>query len=400
MYLMLLFSLITWSVYAGGYQVRLQGQKQTGIGLIGSPFNLGASSIFYNPGALSMMKSKYSFSIGVNTIFAKALYMQTASDNYARTDNKTGTPFYAYGAGKITDKITIGLGIYTPFGSSSTWDDNWSGKYLIRNISLKSFFIQPTVSYKVNDKLGIGAGFTYVIGNVKLNKAVAYNNASSELEGSGSNIGFNIGIYYKPCEKLSIGIDYRSKVNMKVENGDANFYGIPTALSSVIPSKNKFDAELPLPANLDFGISYQVTEKLLLAAEINYVAWGTYDSLIFKFKENGEALDSHNPRKYKDSWIMRIGGEYALSEKLILRAGGYYDPSPCNDNYFNPETVSLNTVAFTLGLSYMPTDKISIDLSYLQLHGLKGEKSYEPANFSGDYKTQTCIPGIGISYNF
>ena len=400
MYLMLLFSLTSWSVYAGGYQVRLQGQKQTGMGLIGTPFNLGASSIFYNPGALSMMENKYSFSLGVSPIFSKALYMQNASDNYARTDNKTGTPFYFYGAGKITDKITIGLGVYTPFGSSTKWDDDWSGKYLIQNIALKSIYFQPTVSYKVNDKLGIGAGFTYVIGDVKLNKAVPFNSATSELDGSGSNIGFNVGVYYKPTEKLSFGIDYRSKVIMKVEDGDANFSGIPSALSTTIPATNKFDAELPLPSNLDFGISYQVTEKLKLAAEVNYVAWGTYDSLIFKFKENGEVLDSYNPREYKDKLIIRLGGEYAVCENMTLRAGGYYDPSPCNDKYFNPETVSLNTVAFTFGLSYKATDKLSIDLSYLQLHGLKGERSYEPANFSGDYKTRAYIPGFGISYNF
>ena len=47
-----LAAILGWSAFAGGYQVRLQGQKQTGMGLIGSPFALGASSIFYNPGGL------------------------------------------------------------------------------------------------------------------------------------------------------------------------------------------------------------------------------------------------------------------------------------------------------------------------------------------------------------
>jgi long-chain fatty acid transport protein len=49
------------SVFAGGYQVRLQGNKQTGMGLIGTPLNFGASTMFYNPGSLAMMKTgKYS----------------------------------------------------------------------------------------------------------------------------------------------------------------------------------------------------------------------------------------------------------------------------------------------------------------------------------------------------
>jgi len=51
LFLLLGLSLWSFSLIGGGYQVRLQGQKQTGIGLIGTPFSYGASSIFYNPGS-------------------------------------------------------------------------------------------------------------------------------------------------------------------------------------------------------------------------------------------------------------------------------------------------------------------------------------------------------------
>jgi opacity protein-like surface antigen len=60
----------------------------------------------------------------------------------------------------------------------------------------------------------------------------------------------------------------------------------------------------------------------------------------------------------------------------------------------------LNTVAWTLGVSIAPVKNLSIDLSYVQLHGLESEKTYEPANFSGTYKVITAIPGLGVSYNF
>ena len=59
----LILSCISMSIYAGGYQIRLQGQKQTGMGLIGTSMNFGASSIFYNPGALSMMDQNYHFDV-------------------------------------------------------------------------------------------------------------------------------------------------------------------------------------------------------------------------------------------------------------------------------------------------------------------------------------------------
>ena len=395
---MLLFTWIT--AFAGGFQVRLQGQKQTGMGLIGSPMNFGASSIFYNPGALSMMKQNYSFDLGVNLISSNVLYQSTTSSYTAETNNPLGTPIYLYGAAKLSDKLTIGLGFYTPYGSTTQWDDQWAGKHLIQNISLKAYFIQPTISYKITDKLSIGAGFVFVEGSVDLQKALPYSEDSYvRLKGSDFNYGFNVGAYFQATEKLSIGIDYRSKVTMEVDGGDAVF-SIPSSLENIVSKTNKFAADLPLPANLDFGISYQITEKFLAAVELNYVFWSTYKELTFTFEENGDVLDNTNPREYKDSFIPRLGLEYILNPMFTFRAGAYFDQAPTNDIYFNPETVSLDTYAYTLGISIQPTQRLGIELSYLGLNGKESVKKYEPANFEGRYKTSASVFGFGINYNF
>jgi long-chain fatty acid transport protein len=400
--LILLFSLGTVSLLAGGYQVRLQGQKQTSIGLIGTPFAFDASGIFYNPGSLSFIKEKYSFSGGVSGIFSKIVFRSKDTDYTARTDNKMSTPFYFYGSAKITDDLTVGAGVFTPYGSSTTWDDDWHGKYIIQNIALSAVFIQPTISYKFMDKIGIGAGLDIVTGSVDLNQQIpAPVQGKVNLNGKSTAFGFNVGGYFRPIEALNIGIDYRSKVNMKVDEGDVEFTDIPTAVAADFPADEKFSAELPLPANLDVGLSYQLTKKFLLAAEMNYIFWSVYDSLIIDFKENNETLsDARNPRDYENSIIFRLGGEFKFSEKFTARAGVYYDPTPTNKDYFTPETVSLDQIAFTLGISYMPVKGLNIDLSYLQLEGGEAEKSYSPENFTGTYRSRAFVPGIGLSYNF
>ncbi len=399
--LMLLFLFVASNLFAGGYQVRLQGQKQTGIGLIGTPFALGGSSIFYNPGSLSFMKEDYSFSLGASGINSNVVFRAKDSDYTARTDNSMSTPFYFYGAAKVIDDLSIGIGVFTPFGSSTKWDYDWNGRYLIQEISLSAIFIQPTVSYKIGDKFGIGAGLDIVIGSVDLTKEIkSPANGQMNLDGSSTALGFNVGAYIKPSDDLSIGIDYRSKVNMKVEDGDFKTSGVPESVTS-IPETGNFSAELPLPANLDFGIAYQISEKFLLAAELNIIFWSTYDSLIIDFKQNNEDFtDSRNPREYSNSFIPRLGAEYKISDTFIARAGIYYDKTPTNEEYFSPETVSLDQIAFTLGLSIMPIEGLSIDLSYLQLEGLESDKKYTPDNFEGTYKTRAFIPGLGISYNF
>ncbi|MCK5775125.1 MAG: outer membrane protein transport protein [Bacteroidales bacterium] len=393
--------LFTWATaFAGGYQVRLQGQKQTGMGLIGSPMNFGASSIFYNPGALGMMKQSYSFEIGASFINSNVLYQSTTSSYSAESENPLGTPAYLYGAAKITEKLTIGLGFYTPYGSTSVWNDDWEGKHLIQNISLKAYYMQPTVSYKIMDKLSIGAGFVIAQGTVDLQKALPYSTDSYvRLKGSDINFGYNIGAFYQATDKLSIGIDYRSKITMDVSSGTATF-NIPSSLESIVASENKFSAELPLPANLDFGINYQITPKFSAAIELNYVFWSTYKELSFTFEENGDILDNTNPREYSDVFIPRIGFQYLLNEMITFRAGGYYDQTPTHEDYFSPETVSLDTYAYTFGIAIQAAKNLNIDITYLGTHGKESVKSYKPDNFEGRYKTTASILGIGINYNF
>lgn len=391
------------TTFAGGYQVRLQGHRQTAMGLCGVSLSGDASNLFYNPAGLSLLKNKYSFTAGGSGIFNNTIFRLENSTYKAETDNPMGTPFFVYGATQINDRLGVGVGAYTPYGSSAKWGDDWAGAHLIQDISMKVIFIQPTVSYKLSDIFSIGAGFVVATGNVELHRAIPYNSATTNgqvgLKGNTTAFGFNAGVMVTPNEKWSIGVDYRSEVTMKMEGGDATFT-LPSSVTSVIPAENKFDASLPLPANLDVGVAYQATEKLLLSAEVNYVFWDTYDTLKFTFQQQPELLNSSNPRLYSNKMIFRLSGEYVINDMITVRAGAYYDPTPTNKDYFNPETPSLNTYGLSCGLTIKPTQHLAIDLSYLHLETQEATKSYSPEFFTGNYKTRTMIPGIGISYNF
>ncbi|NCA85825.1 MAG: hydrocarbon degradation protein [Clostridia bacterium] len=400
---MMMILIITSPVYAGGYQVRLQGHRQTAMGLVGVSLYGDASNIFYNPAGLSLMKNKYSFLVGGSGIFNNTTFQLQNSVYQAETDNPMGTPLFFYGATKITDRLAAGIGVYTPYGSSAKWGNDWAGAHLIQDISMRVFFFQPTLSYKVNDMFSLGAGLVIATGSVEINKAIPYNSAMEQgqanLQGSATSFGYNLGAMFTPNQQWSIGINYRSLVKMTLEDGDATFT-LPSSVAGIIPPTNTFDAELPLPANLDLGVSYQATEKLLLSAEINYVFWDVYDTLTFEFSQKPELLNSKNPREYSNKMIYRIGGEYVINDMITVRAGAYYDPTPTNKDYFNPETPSLNTIGLSAGITIRPTEHLAIDLSYLHLETQKDTRSYMPEYFTGEYKTRTMIPGIGISYNF
>ncbi|OQC37485.1 MAG: putative outer membrane protein precursor [Bacteroidetes bacterium ADurb.Bin041] len=401
--LLLLGCLVSSSLFAGGYQVRLQGQRQTGMGLIGTSLYGDASNLFYNPAGLSKLNGKFSFAAGFSPIFNEIAFRLENDPVTVYNDNPVGTPFSVYGSMMITKRLGFGIGAYTPYGSTAIWGNDWVGATLIQDLSLQAVFIQPTISYNFADVVSIGAGLVIASGEVELNKAIPYNGAEVKgqitLNGKTTEYGYNVGLLITPNKKWAIGANYRSEIIMSVQDGDATFT-IPGSLYSIIPANNKFDADLPLPANFDFGLSFKASEKLLLAAEINYVFWDVYDSLNFTFKKMPAILNSSNPRLYSNTLLTRVGAEYTFNEVVKGRAGIYYDPTPTHEEYFSPETPSLSSFAFTLGISLYPIENFAIDISYLQLETKQEFKTYKPSNFQGDYKSRTLIPGVGLTYTF
>ena len=82
-------------------------------------------------------------------------------------------------------------------------------------MSLKEFFIQPTVSYQINDKIGIGAGFVYGAGSFSIEKSVPVQDQNGDQgKGtlSGKANGYNVGVFINGTDQLTVGMTYRSKV--------------------------------------------------------------------------------------------------------------------------------------------------------------------------------------------
>lgn len=387
---------------AGGFQVNLQGTKQTGMGHLGTSFYLGASSTYFNPAMMGLDTAKFNVELGVNIIKSSVQFRNSNTGISENTDNPAGTPFYVYATYKINEKLAAGLGVYTPFGSSVEWGDDWSGKFLIQDISLRAIFIQPTLSYRLNDKLSVGAGLTIVDGSFEINRAIPApigNDNTANLEGSTIAYGFNAGLHYQANEKFSIGLTHRSNVDVELEDGEADFTVDP-ALAASFPD-GKFSATLPLPSTTTLGLAYMVNEKLLLSVEGSFVKWSDYKSLDFDFEtETASLQDSENPRNYEDAMIFRIGAQYTCNEDITFRAGFYYDESPIQDEFFNPETPNSNNLGFTLGLTGNISDQFSVDASILYIDGRERDSEYAPANFGGTYASRSFITGIGFNYKF
>lgn len=387
-----------------GFQVNLQGQKQQGMGGAGTALMQDATSLFFNPGGASFVHGN-SVNLGVTPTIARGAYMDAATNQVSRTNSPVSTPFAAYGIFELKDssKLKLGLAVYTPFGSTVQWEDNWTGRFALTRLVLRATFYQPTVSYRINNKIGIGAGFVYASGKVNLQKDIPVidqngNYGHAELNGKASGYGFNAGIYFKPIEKLSIGLTYRSQINMKVNSGQATFR-VPASLAANFPD-GKFSSSLPLPNVTTLGFAYNINSKLDVALDINYVGWKAYDTLSFDYENNTTSLiDTKSARMYKNTFAFRGGAQYKINTNFSARFGLAYGITPVQNGYVTPETPDANRINYTAGIGYELGKHLKIDASFLFTHLERKDTNLE-TNLSGTFKTNVCAPGISIGYKF
>ena len=404
-YLLLVYSIIFYfNIFSQGYQVNFQGQKQQGMASAGTALPQDASTIFFNPGALSYLKQN-EINAAITPTFSSILFEEQGTNLNAATNSPVGTPFSFYANFKKKDesKFSFGLGIYTPFGSTVQWEDGWMGRYAMMRLQLKAIFFQPTISFKITDKLGIGAGFIYSSGNVNLQKNIPVldgdgNDGLAELSGKANGYGFNAGIYYAVNKKLSFGLTYRSKVNMAIDNGTATFT-VPTSLDANFPD-GKFSSSLPLPQILTLGAAYSINEKMSLAFDVNSVGWSAYDTLGFDYELNTESLvDTKSARMYKNAVAFRLGGQYKIKEQFTARLGLAYGITPVQNGYVTPETPDANRLIYTAGISVKWGSHFNIDASFLYTHLERIDTNLE-TNLSGKFTTNVIAPGLSISYLF
>ena len=411
--LMTVGACVATNAFAGGYRVALQGQKALGMGHTGVAMTESAEVVFFNPASMSLLEEDAQFIGGITLIDGVTKYQNTTTNTAAETDNPVGTPVGIYYTKKHNKDLSYGLGIYTPYGNSVEWPTDWAGSHLVNNIELAAIFIQPTVSYRLSKGHSVGFGPIYVSGTVEFNR----NLSTSLVDGSGNrsdvtikasgvdSFGFNLGYTGQLSKELTVGVNYRSKIDLEARGETADFNEVPTSFAAVFPDTT-FDADLVLPAELTLGLVYAMNgDKTKFAFDINRTFWSEYENLNVQFY-NG-AGQSLNPRNYQDANILRFGIQHAFNKALTARAGIYFDETPIQPGYFTPETPRNDSIGYTAGVSYRLSKNMEFDASLLILTFDEFSGSYDyydqsgtTISFGGDYISEVTTLGFGFNYTF
>ena len=395
--------------YAGGFRVSLQGVKQLAMAHT-SAHTEDASVAFFNPAGISFIPNKLSVAVGGFGAITEVEYQSLETLQSYKTENPLGTPLYAAIAYKVTNNVSVGLSVTTPFGSTVKWADDWTGREIVQKMELKSFYFQPMVSFKFNEWASIGVSYIYAKGIVDWDKAVTNLGGTLNInDEKATGSGFGVGFYLKPSSNLDLSIAYRSPVIMKADNGVATFTGVPEAvltspqLNVGADGQDAFTAELPLVDEYIIGLTYRITPKWLVSADFNYHGWERYSKLTLDFEnaQVGNQADKTvlvSPKNFKNAKTFRIGTQYMLTDKLAGRLGYYFDESPYEDKYFIPETPSFDANVFTAGLGYK-FGKLGVDLAAALSFPEARKVNNDYLSFRGQAKAKPMYLGLGFTYN-
>lgn len=396
------------SVYEQG--TCAMGRAETGVA---KPCD-DASGIFYNPAALAGTDG-LTLSGGLTVVAAGGDF----TDDYTRRETEIQNDpipvphlFAAYG---VTPDLAVGLGVYVPYGLETVWPADWEGAFEGYDNGVQAFYIQPTVAYRITDRITVGGGPIVGISNVALSQRLDLSQqsaaglglpqgstfgaigvpfhtafADAELEATGATaFGGHVGVTADLTDRLHVGarfmlpmtFDYEGDaVFTQVETGlviPANFGPVPagTPVDAIVePQFDETDGALrdqdvetsiELPMSFVAGVAYDATEKLTLLADYQFTGWSSFDQIVLEF-ENDD-LNSVREENYEGTHALRFGAEYVASDLLTVRAGYLYNTSAAPDETVTPLLPESDRNHVTLGVSVRPVDALEIAVAYQRL---------------------------------
>ena len=127
-----------------------------GFAVTGSPCR-DASVIYWNPAAAALLSGN-SLVIGGASIGVKGAFNRDSSLGRFPSDVPAAFPPHLFLSHTSTDGLSLGLGVYVPYGLTSQWKDDFPGRFLAKKATIKTLYFQPNVACKLNANWSVGGG--------------------------------------------------------------------------------------------------------------------------------------------------------------------------------------------------------------------------------------------------
>ncbi|GJL65784.1 MAG: hypothetical protein NPIRA05_07550 [Nitrospirales bacterium] len=434
------------TAHGGAFRVLDQSASATGQGTAFAAQADDPSAIQFNPAGMTQLEG-VQFSGG--TLFAGAK-TKFRSANGTKVEGTFGgtvahpPPSHLYltaNLGYLTNEFwkdwTIGLGVTTPFGISNEYPTDSQVAQVAASVELPLIDIKPTMAWKFNESLSVGAGldiytFASFIGEGQAQFQQTNPNPSSftgiapgtslEANGTDTALGYNISLLWTPLRNN----EGKPLVNMAFvyhSGADLNFRGQFLAGGALV-ADTRTTIELPniFTGAIAIWPLRDEFHEWKVEVDVDYEDWSDFKDLNLNLS-NGQAVPFS--RKYDDAFVVMVGTEYVWLQPSLLpdwevaaRAGYAYSESPIPSSTFEPGVPDSAYSAPSFGLGFLcrqggaflglvscdgfGVKAIGVDLAYqVRLYQTRGvSNNINGALINGEWDTTIHIGTFTLRLNF
>lgn len=428
-------SLAASDVQASGFALNEMSAASVGNAHAGTAAAEDLSTIFFNPAGLTYLPGRQ-FMIAGSAVRPSAKFTNQGSVSASGAPLSGGNGGDAgdwgfvpalYYAMDVSPMLRFGIGVQSPFGLRTEYDEGWVGRYQAIKSELKSVNINPSLAWRVNDQVSLGAGISAQYVDVELTRAIDFGSicvgslglagcapsgflpqardGAVKIKGNDWAYGFNLGAMFTPAANLRFGAAYRSKISHHL-TGDASFakpagLPIPIALSPTF-NNGSVSATLDLPESLSVHGYAELDSKWSVMSDIIWMRWSRFNELRISFA-NG-AADNVTPEEWRNTWRVSAALNYRYNGMWKLRGGIAWDQSPVKDAFRTPRVPDANRTWLAFGAQYKPTRNDTWDFGFAHLFVKKSSinKAEPPVGGTliGDYKNDVNILSVQYSRAF
>jgi long-chain fatty acid transport protein len=407
------------SAFASGFALPEQGAKAVGMGGAFVATADDPSAIYYNVAGLAQQRSA-EFLVGGTAITFSNQFTGDPNDPFTsgqsgRYRAHTFVPPNAYFILPIGSNITAGVGLMSPFGLRTNWQDPWPGRFISRDANVKVLSVEPAIAWQSGSgNVAIGVGAEYRRGRIALNRNNGALNpftgrivdvANAYLSSNwDSTWAYNAGILLKGGN-WRFGASYRTNANIDF-TGDATFTQIPTGsaqldaiVKSQLPPNQSISTTINFPATMQGGIAYTTGNKWDLEFDASRTTWSRFKSLDVAFSQTPSA-NLNRAENWKDTMAYRAGANKTVSEHWDVRFGAVYDRNPEPTDVVGALLPDSDREGVTFGVGYH-TGHFIFDATEFALHfKTRSTAGISSDNFNGVYKTDANLISVNFGYRF
>ena len=413
---------VSLSAFGAGFSIFEQGAKASGMAGAFVATADDPSAIFYNPAGLAQQREL--------TILAGATFInftneftgdpnsEYTSGTEGKYDRHTFVPPNIYVTKGFGENITVGFGTFSAWGLRTDWADPWVGRFVSRDADLKTLSMQPTIAWQTDDgRFAVGGGVEYRRARVILTQNIPlpflnpFTGRVSDVGNArlasdyGSDIGYNVGILFKPSDRLRFGASYRSEMDIDLD-GEADFTQISTGfpqldagVAATFPQDDTISTTLPFPAVAAIGVAFSPTERVDVELDITHMTWSRFEALSVAF-DNQPARSFVREQNWDDSSAYRLGTNIAATENWDVRLGAVYDENPQPVEAVSPLLPDSDRIGFTFGAGYHSGPWIVDGAAFILHFKDRSTEGRNPEGFDGTYETDAVLWSINLGYRF